>query len=520
MCGVLGGSSLLATSSVYAQTVEYAYAKPQYSSGSFEVGKTVTFQFNIYASDGRSGTTKNDRTASGVIQYTPGKLKFKNISAGSVGQPAPIATPTNYDKVYFYAKQISTQTSMVTAFFVDFEITASGSFSLQVAGDGATINDQPASGSNAYIRDVPAPPGQVTTPPPPAPPKQPTQPPSYYKGSSSSKSSTSNTNKSNSSSGSSTSSGGSGTNSSSKNDVSLPGTQDEPAIGDIPSSTPDPTGIIDGVSVTPSHTSAVISWDVNSTSPSSTLSYGDSSSNLDQTATVSKAESGKFTTTLSKLTPGKRYSYMISATGGTSESSTYSGTFLAIGFPITITVTENDVPIKTGMLKIGGSSYPIGGDKLTINVAAGKYTATVSTDTATTTQDIEVKSKSVPADGSDPEAQQFKFALTSSVIEGGPGSGNSILTFVGILVGGTALLAVAGFVFITIRRRRFESGGGYSSSGSQSSITIDDGYQWKGDSGSAPTTPTSTSSPYSENFNKSVYIDDGEVEDMFDKAKK
>ena len=281
--------------------------------------------------------------------------------------------------------------------------------------------------------------------------------------------------------------------------------------------TPDPTGVIDNVEVSTSYTSATISWTVKADNSSATLDYGDSLSEIDKHSEVTKAD-GKFSAKMTKLTPGKRYSFTISAKGTGVSNSSYSGSATTDGYPVRFTVTENDIAIKNGLLKVGSSTYPISGDKVTIGLAAGKYSATISTDTASSTQDITVAAKEIPADGGDPEMQLFKFALTSTIVEGGPGTGTSALTFIGVLIGGIAFLAIGLVVFVTIRRKRMESDGysSYKSYSSGPTIKIEDGYDWRNDTTPASPQPP-VQGPDTSSFNKSVYIDE-EVTDMFDSS--
>lgn len=281
--------------------------------------------------------------------------------------------------------------------------------------------------------------------------------------------------------------------------------------------TPDPTGVIDSVEVSPNYTTATVSWKVKAENSSATFEYGDSLSELDKKVEVTKTDD-TFSANVTNLTPGKRYSFTISAKGTGVTNSSYSGSINTDGYPVMFTTTENDTPIKNGLLKVGSSTYPISGDKITIGLAAGKYSVTISTDTSSATQDITVTSKDIPSNGDDPELQSFKFALTSTILEGGPGTGTSALVFVGALIGGAAFLAIGLVVFVTIRRKRMESAGysSYSSYTSTPSIKIEDGYNWQSD-----TTPSSPQPPSqntdSSSFNKSVYIDE-EVTDMFDSS--
>lgn len=282
-------------------------------------------------------------------------------------------------------------------------------------------------------------------------------------------------------------------------------------------STPDPTGVITNVLVKSLYNSATVTWTVNADNPSSTFRYGTKSSTLDQESPVQKNADGTFSATVNNLEPGNRYYFSVSGSGSNNKKGVYSSTIVANGYPVQITVTENDVPAKSAQIKIGTRTYTTGSNgKVTVSLAAGTYNATIRTETASLSVDIVVVKKTIPSDGSAPESQAFSYKLTSSPLAQGPGSQTSILTFVAALVIGTLVLGLGFFGFIAYRRRQFEGGGAsYTSSGP--TVIIDDGYQWHQD---APQSPAATPEPPSTITNSSynsVHISDKEPVDMFEK---
>lgn len=284
---------------------------------------------------------------------------------------------------------------------------------------------------------------------------------------------------------------------------------------------PDPTGLIDNVMVDALYSSGTISWKVNTDNPTTVLTYGQNSSQLDHQAKVTKKPDGSFIATITELAPGIRYSFTISASGAAAKNSTYSGTLLTRGFPVTLTITENNQPVQSGQVKIGSLTSQITTlGKLTIGLAAGSYSGTITTDTATLTINLTVATKPIPADGGTPEAQSFAFNLSSSGLQQTTSSGLNLFTFIGVLFGGTVILAIGFIGFMSYRRRRFETGDS-SSYTSAPTVIIDDGYNWQ----SQPATPKSTvdkpappTHPKNEHHN-SVYIPEEEPLDMFDRAK-
>ncbi len=301
----------------------------------------------------------------------------------------------------------------------------------------------------------------------------------------------------------------------------------EPPANSEPQPTPDPTGLIDNVVIDPLYTSSPITWKVNAPNPSATLSYGSSSSQLDKQASVSKKADGSFAATISGLTPGVRYYFAIAGSGDGAKSGSYSGTIITRGFPIVMTITENNIAVKNAQVKIGNRSYtttPSG--KLSIGLASGSYTGAITTDTATLTINVTVEAKTVPADGKAPPSQAFTYNLTSSPLAQAPGSEFSILSFIGILLGGTVVLGLGFVGFMAYRRRKFESGD-ESHTYSSPTVVIDDGYRWQPDKAAEPTAPVDPITLPTEpadmsslpRHNNSVHITEQEPLDMFEQAK-
>jgi hypothetical protein len=295
--------------------------------------------------------------------------------------------------------------------------------------------------------------------------------------------------------------------------------------------TPDPTGLIDTVNISPQYSSAKVSWKVNSASSTSTFTYGFTTSQLDKKATPTKKADGTFEVSVPNLTPGTRYIFYVTATGADGSSGNYTSTIFTRGFPVTLKVTENGKPVTKGQIRIGTTSSQITSNGVaTVGLAAGSYTGTITTDTASLAINLTVESKTIPSDGSAPEAQTFTFGLTSSVLEQGPGSGESILTFAIVIVVGSVLLAMAFVGFMAYRRKKFESDSDgfntYQSPGQ--SVVIDDGYTWHEPDTTAvvattpyvpPAEPASIGQPSPAPYhNNSVYINDEEPLDMFDQA--
>lgn len=290
----------------------------------------------------------------------------------------------------------------------------------------------------------------------------------------------------------------------------------------IPQTTVDPTGLIDSVTATPSYTSSTVTWRVDATNPTSSINYGVSYDQLDKKASVKKGAGGTFTATLSNLSPGIYYYFTITANGKHVSTGNYSSSFVTSGYPVVLTITENHIPIQSAQVKIGEQSLTANSSTLTVGLAAGSYSGTITTDTATLNINLTVKEEPIPTDGTPPKSQSRSFDLTSAAIDGGPGSNFAIFAFIGALAGGTILLAFGFVVFMNYRKRKFDSET-YSTSPT-STVVIEDGYNWHQNADLPlpdvePVPPMPTLVPpniETPRHANSVYLTEEEPPDMFE----
>ncbi|MDQ5982704.1 MAG: hypothetical protein QG549_701 [Patescibacteria group bacterium] len=292
----------------------------------------------------------------------------------------------------------------------------------------------------------------------------------------------------------------------------------------VPETKTDPTGLIDGVIASPSYTTSSITWKVNAPDSSSSFRYGISSDKLDKTAEVKKSADGGYSVALSNLSPGIYYYYSIAASGAESTPGNYSSSFVTNGYPISIKITENNVPVQIAQVKIGEQTLTANNGSLTIGLASGNYSGTITTDTATLNINLTVKDVAMPSDGSAPATQLFgPYNLSSAPLSGGPGSNFSIFAFIGVLAGGTVVLAFGFIIFITYRRRKFESNS-YTSSPS-TTVIIEDGYDWHQNTSERPSdrpqAPEQEQTPLEPQRSIQTYEEIQKMDDtldMFEKA--
>ncbi len=456
------------------------------ASSQMNVGTSFTVNVGSFAS-----TDETIGSVSGKVLYSSNLLQVTSISVGGSAYGSPSITQGS-GVITFSGSRNPAPSGIAPVFAITFQANAAGNATAGFDGS-SNVNGQSTtfSGSNFAI----------TSPAPPA--------------SSSPKPSTSTAPKT--------------TVSTPAPIVTTPVTTDSSSQNtDTTQATPDPTGVVNNVVVTPSYTSAVITWKVNAQNPTSTLVYGADSSTLNQKAATAEQADGSFSSTISDLTPGQLYYFSISGGGTNTATGTYTSTIPTNGFPVVLKVTENNIAAGGAQVQIGASSYTTQSDgTLSIGLAAGSYSGKITTNTSTLTINLTVASKPIPADGSAPPSQSFGFSLTSSTLDQGPGTTATLLTFIGILFGGTVILVFGFLLFINYRRRKFDSVADSYQISTAPSVIVDDGYQWSPTeqntglpSSTVPKSdPATTPTEQPAHHENSVYLTEEEPLDMFEQAK-
>ncbi len=432
-------------------------------------------------------TDQSSGNVSGTVTYPTNLLRVTGISTGGSAYGAPSITQ-GAGTVSFSGSRSPAPSGFAQVFSITFQAIGAGTAAVNFSGDSRVNSTTTSYASGEFTITNPNPPPTTSSTPKPSPSTKPSVTPVPI--------------------------------------ISTTPTPSPEPTGDNPQPTPDPSGVVDSVTVNPSYTTATINWKVNATNPKSTMGYGTKSTSLDKQAAIGTGADGGFKSTITGLTPGNRYYFSITGTGDGGKSGTYSGTIITNGFPVTMTITENNQPASGAQVRIGSISKSTGSNgKLSIGLAAGSYRGTITTGTASLTIDLSVEAKTIPEDGSAPATQNFTYNLTSSPLDGGPGSSTSVLAFVGILLAGTVVIGLGFAGFIVYRRRKFENGSPSISTPS-STVIIDDGYDWRQETSDTtiqaqPTTPLPPP-PQVETprHNNSVYIDEEEPLDMFEQHNK
>lgn len=450
------------------------------STSQINIGSQIDVKVGSYAASASTGTVN------GAITFPSNLLQIQKTVGGSYDSLT--ITPDQASGIIsFNGKENHPSSGIGVIFTVTFTAINSGAATLAFSNN-STVNSNPAASKTGTYTINPS---NTPSPPPPTIPKTKPSP------------------------------------------ITLAPTTVQPSnVTPSPQISTDPSGIVNTVVITPSYTTSTITWKVNTPNPSSTLAYGVSYSTLDKHGEVTNKPDGSFTSTITGLTPGITYYFSISGTGSGNNVGTYTQSFSAQGYPTTITITENKIAVKSATLQIGSQNYQVTNSKITVNLAAGNYSGTVTTDTATLPINLTVVKKAIPSDGSAPESQNFSFNLTSSALSGALGSGSSIFALIGVLIGGSAILIIAFLLYVNYRRHRFETADSYSN-GSSSTVVINDGYNWKPDNIKSDSTGVNSNnkaivSPMGPTLQvqqiqqphhtNSVYISDEEPIDMFDRV--
>lgn len=445
----------------------------------YEMSTGTTFTVGVKAF---ISSTASPQTAIGNVKYPTSQLRFISAQPGGSGFGNPAVSPPSGGLINFNASRASTGKGIVKIFDITFQAIGAGTAIVEFTGD-SLVNQQQTTYKSAVLRITNPTPNPSTAPATPKP--TPSVAPSVSP---------------------------------------VPVSPTTPTPSNEPDSDTfvpilDPNGVVTNVNIDPDYTKGLITWKVTASNPKSVVMYGIKSSDLNQQAVVTQTPDGTFSSTINGLNPGERYYFTITGSGDGNKNGTYSSTLTTNGFPVRITVTENDIAAKSAQIRINNLNKITDADgKTTIGLAEGEYKGKITTSTASLDITVKVEKKPIPDDGSSPPAQAVSFNLSSSPLEQGPGSGQAILTFVGVLIAGTALMGVGFVGFMAYRRRQFETQHGNNPS---TTVIIDDGYSWHEQSqAQTPNTsslPPQDTIPEAPHHDNSVYIDDEEPVDMFEK---
>ncbi len=234
-----------------------------------------------------------------------------------------------------------------------------------------------------------------------------------------------------------------------------------PAVTPTVEETPAPTVQSDGglkiqnVKVSTSRRENKIAWTVNSSEAAPTLTYGTSKTKQTSEGEVVKDEDGGYGVALSNLKPGTLYYFTIkAATADNLQGANYSGVLTTRGYPVQLTVKQNDLLLPGAKVKINERSFVANKNAIiTTELSDGKHTAQViSSDSSEGySATFTVAKKATPASGN-PELQSFVLNVTTV----GSSSGLNSSIIMPIIGGAAAVIATIGGLvgFVIVRRRK------------------------------------------------------------------
>ena len=315
---------------------------------------------------------------------------------------------------------------------IKFKAIATGNATLSF-GSGTSVNDGPTTGTPGTFTVLAptCPSGQIGTPPNcTTPPPKPTPKPS-----------------------------------------TKPTTKPNPVVTPTPTptveETPAPVVSSDGglkienVKVTASRAENSVSWSLSNDAAKPTVLYGTNKNTLQDAGEVIKLEDGSYKLAFKDLKLGTLYYFTVKAsTDDNLLGASYSGVLTTRGYPVQLTIKQNNVLLESATVVIGGRTFKTNVNSVvTAELSDGKFTATITPPGGKDSQkaDFTVKKLAVPANGN-PETQSFTLnieTLSDAPIEN---NGSSLTTIIGAALG---LLAVSGavFGFFIFRKKKQEEQG-------------------------------------------------------------
>lgn len=424
------------------------------SSQSMNINATFTVSVRAYV-ESASGTGQ----VAGTVIFPPNLLRVvaTSPSGSTYGTPAIVA---GNGTVGFSGSTSPGPSGLTNVFSITFQAIGAGTAPLSFSGD-STINSAPATRNSASFTIINPNPAPVTpTPSQPKPKPTPTKP-------------------------------------------TAPVTPPVPTPPPTPVATPptvteveentteDTSGVIEDPTTTIGYDKATVSWRHSKEQASTSLVFGATRTSMTNKAEISRQQDGSYTAVLLGLTPGVRYYYSITSLDANKKASTWDSVVIAKGYPVVLAITESEEVAANAVVRIGSISRTTGKDgKATIELAAGNYNATITTENKVTKNvSFTVVSKTMPSDGKAPASQTYSFNLEGESKSSGS-DGTSIVTFLLVLFGGGAVLVMGVLGYLAWRRRQYEGGydnASYTAAGP--SIVIDDGYNWQQQVPSAPLPP-------------------------------
>lgn len=232
----------------------------------------------------------------------------------------------------------------------------------------------------------------------------------------------------------------------------------EPTYEEVPTPTVNSDGglKIEDVKVSINRQESRITWSINNAGTVPTFKYGTSKTKQLSDGEITKKEDGSYEVILKDLKPGTLFYFTIkTATEDNLQGANYSGTLTTRGYPVQLTVQQNNLLLPGAKIRINERTFVANKDAIvTTELSDGEHTAQITPAGSSESYPVKftVAKKMIPASG-DPELQRYLLNI-STTGGGASGAGNPILwSIIGAIGLGTATIGgIAGF-FIMRKRQ-------------------------------------------------------------------
>jgi hypothetical protein len=412
-------SSLISTS-VFAAS-NSAFLTP--ASGTTQSGNTFTVSVDGTVSHSYFWwITVGANTAQGSLNFPAQQLKVTSISM--TGSSFPNGTPTFDNAAGTISFNMSSSSGSyydqaVHLFSVTFQAVAPGNAAVLFGSTQYNIGNAATTGGAYTLTAPPAPPPSPSPSPTPKPSTKPVV-------------------------------------------KATPTPTPKPTITPTVEATPAPIVDSDGglkienVKVTATRTENSIAWSLNNAAAKPTVSYGTSKNSLLDAGDIPQLPDGSYKLTLDNLNLGTLYYFTIKAsTDDKLSGATYSGVLTTRGYPVQLTIEQNNLTIPGAKVSIGERQFVASKDGvITAELSDGDFTATITIpdDTTTHTAKFTVKKLTVPDDGN-PSTQTFTLNVATAIASAGPTSTSPLPLIIGVILAALAIAGgIAGFLFLKRRK--------------------------------------------------------------------
>lgn len=395
------------------------------ATGTSQTGNTFIISVDGYASHGQFCffyCVETDITGvTGSLKFPSNLLKVTNIDKSNATFTSSTVTPNNNTGKITFNQSGTARNQTVHLFTITFESLA--------VGEAAVTFDNVTYGGSYYSTAATGGTYTIVAPPSPTPPPSSSPSPSPHPSTSPKPSAT-------------------------------PKPSPTPKSTPTPEQTPAPVaesngGLkIENVRVTANRQENSVAWTVNSPEATPTFRYGTSKNKLDSDTDVVKQADGSYGVSMANLKPGTLYYFMIiAATNDSLQGANYTGTLTTRGYPVQLTIKQNNLMIPNSVVKIGDRTFIANSDAvINTELSDGQHKALITPPGSkeSFSAPFTVVKKPLSATGS-PELQAFVLNVTTI----GKSSGTNSSLILPLAVGGIiAVATIGGFVGFMLYRRR------------------------------------------------------------------